>query len=193
MSVRLYYLSISAILALTVGIAGWSLLRTPTEAADDVLWDVVKTSGNAEMLTVFLGKHPDSPHRLEATKLLRSLLIEQTVTRAAPDLTSVVATVPADLLTPPKDNTITHGLRLTSKTLPQLLGLSPKFPPVENLPETLWKAQSCKNCHKWTPPALCDQARTYTEAHFDPRTEKQHPLGVPFKLTLRQWALDGCK
>jgi hypothetical protein len=70
---------------------------------------------------------------------------------------------------------------------------SPQFAPIEGLPEEVWRDKSCANCHAWTEASLCDQATTYTKPEAAEALTKQHPLGVPFRIGLKEWALGGCK
>lgn len=85
------------------------------------------------------------------------------------------------------------GDALMGKSIEELVTLSPLFPPIEGLPEELWKDQSCSNCHQWTQEALCTQGQTYVNADSDEAVSKQHPYGGGFKLNVRAWAEGGCK
>jgi Caspase domain len=82
---------------------------------------------------------------------------------------------------------------LDGKSIEDLVNLSPLFPPIEGLPETLWKDQLCTNCHQWTKAALCAQGGTYLKADNEEAVTKQHPYGGGFKRNLRNWAEGGCK
>ncbi len=70
---------------------------------------------------------------------------------------------------------------------------SPQFAPIDGLPEEVWRDKSCANCHAWTEDSLCDQAKTYTKPEAAEALTKPHPLGVPFRIGLKEWALGGCK
>ncbi|MGB3246771.1 MAG: peptidase C14, caspase catalytic subunit p20, partial [Sulfitobacter sp.] len=74
----------------------------------------------------------------------------------------------------------------------QIVELSPSFPPIEGLPEELWKEQTCSNCHSWTKDALCTQGTTYVTANNQRALSKEHPFGGTFKQGLRVWASEGC-
>ncbi|MFC6637774.1 hypothetical protein [Sulfitobacter sediminilitoris] len=78
--------------------------------------------------------------------------------------------------------------RLIGKSIEELVTLSPLFPPIEGLPEELWKEQSCSNCHQWTKEALCTQGQTYVNAGNNDAVSKQHPYGGGFKMNVRSWA-----
>lgn len=82
---------------------------------------------------------------------------------------------------------------IVGKTIMEVTTLSPIFPPIEGLPEEMWKDQSCANCHQWDRTALCDQAKTYLKASAERSLAKQHPLGGSFKNNLRVWAEGGCQ
>ncbi len=79
------------------------------------------------------------------------------------------------------------------QTINQLVLGTPQFPPIEGLPDELWKDQNCSNCHQWTPEALCDQAQTYVNRPEAGNVTKQHPYGGGLKVNLRRWALGGCQ
>lgn len=85
------------------------------------------------------------------------------------------------------------GEFLLGKSIEQLVTLSPQFPPIEGLPEELWKDQTCSNCHQWTKEALCTQGQTYVNAGNSEAVSKQHPYGGGFKMNVRSWAEGGCK
>ncbi|RVT84134.1 caspase family protein [Rhodobacteraceae bacterium CCMM004] len=70
---------------------------------------------------------------------------------------------------------------------------SPLFPPIEGLPEELWKGQPCSTCHAWTRDALCTQAQTYATASSTRALSKLHPYGGVFKQALRQWSENDCR
>lgn len=80
---------------------------------------------------------------------------------------------------------------LAARSLSDLIAGSPRFPPIEGLPEALWKDQTCASCHAWTRDALCDQAQTYITRTDS--LEKPHPYGGAFKRTLQAWAVGGCQ
>jgi hypothetical protein len=81
---------------------------------------------------------------------------------------------------------------VAGKTLEQLASAdSPLFPPLEGLPEALWK-KPCATCHTWTKETLCEQGARYVK---DPTLafRNQHPYGGPMKVTLLEWAKQGCQ
>lgn len=69
---------------------------------------------------------------------------------------------------------------------------SPLFPPLDGLPEEIWKEQKCTGCHEWTRERICEQATNYLDPAFADNLAKPHPLGGSFKANLKLWAEDGC-
>ena len=78
------------------------------------------------------------------------------------------------------------------RSIEELIAGSPLFPPVEGLPESYWRDQSCSNCHQWQRDNLCTQASTYLDATDAQVGAKSHPYGGGFKRALRAWAAAGC-
>lgn len=76
-------------------------------------------------------------------------------------------------------------------SLEQLVHGVPEFPPIEGLPESIWK-KTCDNCHQWNQQSLCVQAKIYAA---DPKMafRKQHPYGGPEKVAMMNWAEHGCQ
>ena len=79
------------------------------------------------------------------------------------------------------------------RTIAELIGAAPLFPPIEGLPEALWKDQSCSNCHEWTRERICTQANTYLSLNMQRSLEKEHPFGGVLKRNLKAWAAGGCQ
>jgi len=82
---------------------------------------------------------------------------------------------------------------VSGKTMAELIGASPLFPPVEGLPDSYWKDKTCASCHQWSKERLCDQGRTYLEASKTRSLHKQHPFGGALKRTMKSWAAGGCQ
>nr|WP_291730313.1 caspase family protein [Leisingera sp. F5] len=95
---------------------------------------------------------------------------------------------------------VTYASPLHSET-PQIAGLtlaeavtrSPAFPPIEGLPESYWKDQTCSSCHQWTRARLCTQGNTYLSLNMQRSLGKQHPFGGALKQALKSWAAGGCQ
>lgn len=77
------------------------------------------------------------------------------------------------------------------KTLKELAEGTPMFPPIEGLPEELWK-KSCATCHQWNTKRLCDQGTSYISSAAA-AFRHQHPYGGPYKLALMRWAKTDCQ
>lgn len=82
---------------------------------------------------------------------------------------------------------------LNGSSIAQLILGSPRFPPIEGLPDEIWKDKTCSTCHEWTAQALCDQAQSYLTAAGERSLSHQHPYGGVFKNTLKTWAQEGCR
>ena len=82
---------------------------------------------------------------------------------------------------------------LSGRTIAELIVGSPNYPPIEGLPEPVWKEKTCADCHSWTREALCTQGNTYLAESASRSLSKAHPYGGGFKHTLRTWARGGCE
>ncbi|MFY0633980.1 MAG: hypothetical protein JXQ91_09205 [Vannielia sp.] len=83
---------------------------------------------------------------------------------------------------------------IRGKTIEQVFTENtPLFPPLEGLPEEIWKEQTCTNCHEWTQERICEQATNYLNPEFIDNLTKPHPLGGTFKGNLKLWAEEGCQ
>ena len=82
---------------------------------------------------------------------------------------------------------------LNGLSIAELVEGSPLYPPIEGIPDELWKGQSCSNCHVWTRDALCDQATVYLDTSARRSLIKLHPYGGEFKGALRNWASNDCR
>lgn len=104
------------------------------------------------------------------------------------------APAPADPLPVLFDQPMPEGApEIRGKTILEAANGSPLFPPIEGLPDALWKDQQCSNCHQWTRDALCTQATSYLKTSATRALEKQHPYGGSFKRNLRTWAQGDCQ
>jgi hypothetical protein len=86
----------------------------------------------------------------------------------------------------------TGGTPIEGRSIEEIVKLSPLFPPIEGLPEELWKDKKCSACHQWTQQALCTHAKTYMSVEGSKSLSKQHPLGGLFKRGLKAWASADC-
>ncbi|MGI9318762.1 MAG: caspase family protein [bacterium] len=92
------------------------------------------------------------------------------------------------------DSPLTEGgSEVVGKSIAELVEGNPLHPPIEGLPESVWRDQSCSNCHNWTKEALCTQSQVYTGENAEKSLVKKHPYGGSFKRNLKVWALSGCQ
>lgn len=133
----------------------------------------------------------------------RSTLAATSVPQEAPSVTLPPKTGDEVALTDPEpspdtlgfdfpltqDNALMPGFDITAF----VAETSPRFPPIEGLPDELWKDQKCASCHNWTADDLCTQAQTYVSVNAERALQKQHPFGGQLKERLRHWANAGCK
>lgn len=87
----------------------------------------------------------------------------------------------------------TGGEGVVGLSIEQLTQGSPLFPPIEGIPEEMWKGQKCSQCHTWSKKALCDQGKTYINQSGERALVKLHPYGGGLKRALRGWAKGGCQ
>lgn len=180
----------------------------PRDAERDLI-ETARTSGSVADYQAYLDTFPEGTYaELAAFEL--ALLHEKTadesgdtVIAALPNgdralqIAPAVADAPPGLVAPTGLVTFdgpleTGGPGIVGESIASLIKGSPAFPPIEGLPETLWKDATCASCHQWTPDALCTQAQTYLGQNA-PALAKSHPLGGGFKHNLRYWAEGGCK
>jgi hypothetical protein len=87
---------------------------------------------------------------------------------------------------------ITEGpVPVNGVSLEQLVAGIPSYPPIEGLPDAVWK-KHCSSCHNWNQQTLCVQANIYAK---DPKMTMriQHPFGGPEKIAMMKWAQGGCQ
>ena len=82
---------------------------------------------------------------------------------------------------------------IAGRSIAELIQGMPLYPPIEGLPEEVWKTQTCSHCHQWTREDLCTQAQTYATAPAVRTLSADHPLGPAFRGVLRVWAEGGCE
>jgi hypothetical protein len=164
------------------------------------LIELARSTGAAVDYEAYLKAFPKGIYaELVATEL--TTLAAKAAAAPAPAL-PVVAAPPAPISAPTADETAdltfttpltTGGEGVVGKSIEQLTQGSPLFPPLEGLPDSMWKGQTCSNCHSWTKSALCDQGTTYASQSGERALVKLHPYGGALKSNLRAWAKGGCK
>lgn len=167
---------------------------TPS-AQEKTLIDVAQKSGLAADYKAYLAKFPQGIYAELANFELGVLATKAASAPASAPELPVAALAPLDL-----PNSVafsvplsTGGPGIEGLSLEQLAKGSPLFPPIEGIPEALWKGQQCSNCHKWTRDALCAQGKTYLDAVTTRALVKEHPYGGMFKQILKVWAEADCQ
>jgi hypothetical protein len=84
-----------------------------------------------------------------------------------------------------------YGFPVQGHSLEQLVHGIPTYPPIEGLPDDVWK-KPCDSCHNWNQQTLCQQAMIYAQ-DVKMTMRKKHPYGGPEKLAMRNWAEHGCQ
>ena len=138
--------------------------------------------------------------KIIAEKAARAQAAEQPQTGAEEEPVVVAAAPSSRAAAAPMGTELTWTMPFTNGEAPilgrsmvEIVTLSPSFPPIEGLPEELWKEQSCANCHQWTQEELCAQGNRYVSAATDDALQKPHPFGGMFKRNVKAWAEGGCK
>jgi hypothetical protein len=81
---------------------------------------------------------------------------------------------------------------LSGRSIEELARGQPLFPPIEGLPDEVWKDKHCTDCHQWTRETLCEQGQFYLSEGGRVGLGKVHPYGGEFKQSLRSWSAQGC-
>lgn len=182
----------------------------PVVEEERAAWDALQGAAGSSELLAFLSAYPDGVFADDAKDMLVQVLAAQQSAAAvavpveditAPDsdvVAAIAAVAPPE--TPAADPVIvTFSTPLlqgdpavVGKTIEELIKGMPLFPPVEGLPESFWKDQTCSSCHEWEEVNLCDQANTYLTEAGSVNLTKPHPYGGTFKQNIRDWALGGC-
>jgi uncharacterized caspase-like protein len=96
---------------------------------------------------------------------------------------------PVTFLTP----LVSEVPEVNGRSIADLINATPIYPPIEGLPESFWKNQTCSNCHEWTEERICTQANTYLSLNMQRSLDKAHPFGGALKRNLKAWAAGGCE
>lgn len=175
--------------------------KTPT-ATEQELIAAAQTSGAAPEYQAYLDAFPQGTYaelavfeltalknksnhdKTPAAEAVQSAELDRAI---APDESSVDLTgLTFDTKFP------TGGKPIEGRSIGEIVNFSPLFPPIEGLPEEVWKDKTCSNCHKWERVQLCDQGKTYVNASNDNAVTKKHPFGGLFKRGLKAWAKADC-
>lgn len=155
--------------------------------AERQMFEAAGKDGSRAGYEAYLQVYPDGRFADEAREEIAA--IRQSEPEAAPEQPAA-----------PVTGIVTYGSPIDAddpavagRTIADLLHGSPLYPPLEGLPETLWKNQNCSNCHQWTQTQLCDQGNTYLTLNMQRSLDKPHPFGGALKKHLRSWAAGGCQ
>ncbi len=175
-------------------------LRDVASAEETALFSEAMAAMTIEGFEAYLQQYPDgvfvSPVMAEMANLADTAKVASVVAPEAP----VVEEIPAptenlEVTSGPSAFTdpITEGeAHIVGKSLAELIEGSPLYPPIEGLPDEVWKGKHCNDCHQWTQKDLCVQSTFYAENDESFISRKEHPYGDTFKLNLRLWAKAGC-
>lgn len=159
-------------------------------AQDDLeamMWEVVSTSEDLDRIEAFITSYPESEHVETAKVLAERIRIRENAIAMEETIFEAVGTVSFNTPLAFGDGNI-MGL-----TLSEIIDSSPAYPPIEGLPQELWKDKSCLSCHQWTREDLCVQANNYVSMDPMKYREKKHPFGGMLKINLRNWAQNDCR
>lgn len=171
----------------SVIVLGWATPGFANSDLEGILWDLATTSQTIENVEAFIRNFPESEHIDEAVSLRDKILSDQ---RARTMEDSIFASLGNLTYTTP----IAFGdANLIGHSLSEIAELTPAFPPVEGLPDEVWKDKTCNSCHQWNQERLCAQANTYVSKDPEKYREKKHPFGGLLKINLRNWAMNGCQ
>jgi len=139
-----------------------------------------QSTGAAQDYQAYLEAYPTGVFAALAAAEIRALVPAPTAQPAAPTEQQIT------FLTP-----LTRTGPIQGRSIAQIIEGSPQYPPIEGLPDSVWKGKTCSNCHHWTQPALCEQGKTYLSQTGEFALGKHHPIDG-FKQVLRDWASEGC-
>lgn len=176
-------------------------VQTPAASETDLM-ETARSSGRIEDYQAYLDAYPDGVFA-ELVKIeIASLRAKSSTDPIGPPAEETAAAASPEAATDELtddfvvrlDDPLRHGPpEIVGRTIMQVTELSPLYPPIEGLPEAMWKTQSCSNCHQWTRDALCTQAKTYLQESGTRALAKEHPFGGGFKRNLRAWARGDCQ
>jgi uncharacterized caspase-like protein len=172
-------------------------------ASEREMIETARQTGTPDAYQAYLDAYPDGSFAELARLELQTILNKEQSKDPVATQPEAVSPATAEQAAPATDQTEDHAALafnmplgmgdpdIATRSLAELITGSPKFPPIEGLPEAVWKDKTCSSCHQWEQANLCDQAKTYV-ANKDRALAKQHPYGGAFKEALRLWAEQGC-
>jgi hypothetical protein len=177
-------------------------IQTPTATEDEMI-AVAQSTGMAVDYQAYLDAFPQGVFAELAAFELEVLAQKATEVVSGPVAEEPVETAALNRALVAQAGNEVLGLTFTSPfptggppfeglSIEEIVKLAPLFPPIEGLPEELWKSGTCASCHSWTKEALCMQGQTYVAATDDSTVSKPHPFGGVFKRGLKGWAAADC-
>ncbi|GGM08324.1 hypothetical protein GCM10011534_32870 [Pseudooceanicola nanhaiensis] len=163
-------------------------------ASEAELMEAARAAGTPEGYRAYLDAYPEGVFA-ELVKIELAALETRTGQAATPPA-AAAPEAPAEPSVPDIffDRPLSLGSpQMIGRTITEITQGTPLYPPIEGLPDSAWKDQSCSGCHQWTREALCDQGQTYVSDAGSRALQKEHPMGGTFKRVLRQWAAGGCR
>ena len=154
----------------------------------------MRASNDPAQILQFLRSYPRSLHTDEAQALLKTW-----GARGAPpaDQPSAVSQSAFGSPTVLRFSTplAVGAPEVDGRSMEQLLGGTPAYPPIEGLPASVWEGKQCPSCHQreWTQKTLCDQGLFYIKTGESRTLSVKHPFGNAFGTALRSWAASGCQ
>lgn len=153
---------------------------------ESIMWEFVSTTDDLGQVETFIASFPNSQNIEEAQAIADNLRSRENAVNMED---TIFATVGSVSYSAPLAFGDSH---IMGRTLSQIIQSSPAYPPIEGLPDAIWKDKTCASCHTWTRQDLCVQANTYVSMDPTKYREKKHPFGGLLKMNLRNWAQNGC-
>ncbi|MGR3321313.1 MAG: caspase family protein [Pseudooceanicola sp.] len=171
--------------------------RAPA-ASEAELMEAARASGRIEDYRAYLDAYPDGVFaelvKIEIASIEAKTSKDPEQAPPAPEPTETAVAPAPEPRVVFFDEPLTQGVPdIIGRTIIEVTELSPLFPPIEGLPEEMWKEQKCTSCHQWNREALCTQAKVYLTENASRALAKEHPFGGSFKRNLKAWAQGGCE
>jgi uncharacterized caspase-like protein len=189
---------------LSTGVVAKPQAPAGPEEAETALFKAAQQDGALAAYEAYLQSYPAGTYAEIAHTEIAALKAgegKDPVGREEEEVAPPAQTAQAEPAPPqPEAGPLTYASPLVSEleqinglSLAEIIDQSPIFPPIEGLPESYWKSQSCSSCHQWNRERLCEQANTYLSLNMQRSLNKQHPFGGVLKRNLKSWAAGGCQ
>lgn len=152
-----------------------------------IVWELVSTTDDLAQIEAFIDNFPDSENIEAAKALADRIRMRGNATELEETIFETVGSVSFNAPLAFGDE------HIMGRTLSEITQSSPAYPPIEGLPDEVWKDKPCASCHQWTREDLCVQANTYVSIDPMKYREKMHPFGGLLKINLKNWAQNGCE